>query len=192
MSALEGNTEVPAATPDEDLGPRADWKRIPRDPSQLAWRLDIPEATRAGPWCPRRNSRGIPSFPLQLKKIQEILSSMRDEALFHCGVSRKIPLSLLSLERVLDTIVASKQVPRHTCLHSRGTPMVLPQLKKSPVFPSSSRDEVHFPNSFGKICQCSRRTSRGTCLNLKLERNSGVVLLGSSPSWFQGIQSVDS
>ena len=49
MSALEGNTEVPAATPDEDLGPRADWKRIPRDPSQLAWRLDIPEATRAGP-----------------------------------------------------------------------------------------------------------------------------------------------
>ena len=145
MSALEGNTEVPAATPDEDLGPRTDWRGIPRDPSQLAWRLDIPEATRAGPWCSRHNSRGIPSFPLQLKKIQEILSSMWDEALFHCGVSRKIPLSLLSLERVIDTIVPSKDVPRHTCLHWRGTPRVLPQLKKSPVFPSSSRDECPFP-----------------------------------------------
>ena len=49
MSALEGNTEVPAATPDEDLGPRTDWKGIRRDPSQLAWRLDIPEAHE---WVP--------------------------------------------------------------------------------------------------------------------------------------------
>ena len=49
MSALEGNTEVPAATPDEDLGPGTDWRGIPRGPSQLTWRLDFPEATRAGP-----------------------------------------------------------------------------------------------------------------------------------------------
>ena len=37
MSALEGNTEVLAATPDEDLGPGTEWRGILRGPSQLAW-----------------------------------------------------------------------------------------------------------------------------------------------------------
>ena len=49
MSALERNPEVPASAPDEVLGPDADWKGLPRGPSQLAWRLDFSEATRAGP-----------------------------------------------------------------------------------------------------------------------------------------------
>ena len=75
---------------------------------------------------------------------------MRNEALFCCGISREIPPSLLSLKRVLDTLDATQEVPRHTRLHSRGTPSIPPQLKKSPVFPSSSRDEGPFPCFVGR------------------------------------------
>ena len=63
---------------------------------------------------------------------------------FCCGISREVPPSLLSLERVLDTLDATQEVPQHTWLHSTGTPSVLPPLKKSPIFPSSSRDEDPF------------------------------------------------
>ena len=75
----------------------------------------------------------------QLEKNQEILPSTRDEALFRCSVSREIPHSLFSLERVLDTLDATQEVPLNTHLHSRRIPNVLPQLKKSLVFPSSCR-----------------------------------------------------
>ena len=75
---------------------------------------------------------------------------MGDEAFFHCGISREIPPSLLSLKRVLDTLAATQEVPRHTRLYSRGISSVLPQLKKSPVSPSSSRDEGPFPCFLGK------------------------------------------
>ena len=44
MSALKKNPEIPASTPDEDLGPGSDFRAIPRGPSRLAWRLDLPEA----------------------------------------------------------------------------------------------------------------------------------------------------
>ena len=98
----------------------------------------------------RQNSRGTPSFLLQLEKKQEILPSMRDEAPFHCGISREIPPSLLSLKRVLDTVDAPQEFPQHTRLHSRVTPSVLPQLQKSPVFPSSSLHEGPFPFFVGK------------------------------------------
>ena len=72
------------------------------------------------------------------------------EALFPWSVSREIPHSLLSLERVLDTLDATQEVPRHNRLHSRGRPCVPLQLKKSPVFPSSCRDEGPFPCFVGK------------------------------------------
>ena len=49
MSALEGNPEVPASAPDEDLVPGTDCRGIPSGPSQLAWRLDFAEATKAAP-----------------------------------------------------------------------------------------------------------------------------------------------
>ena len=98
----------------------------------------------------RQNSRGTPSFLLQLEKNLEILPSTRDDALFPSGVSREISPSLLSLERVLDTLDASQEVPQHTCLHLRGTPRVPPRLNKSPVFPSSSRDEGPLPCFVGK------------------------------------------
>ena len=150
MSALERKPEDPDSAPDEDLGPGTNWKGILRGPSQLAWRLDFPEATQAGSLGPCRNSRGTPSSLLQLEKNHEILHSMRDEALFHCGVSREIPPSLLSLDRVLDTLDATQEVPRHPHLHSRGTPRVPPQLKKSPIFASSSRAEGPFPCTLGK------------------------------------------
>ena len=49
MSALERKPEVPASTPDEDLGHGSDCTRIPRGPSQIAWRLNVPEAPQADP-----------------------------------------------------------------------------------------------------------------------------------------------
>ena len=75
---------------------------------------------------------------------------MLDKAPFHCGVSREIEPFFLSLERVLDTLDETQEVPRYTCLYLRGTPSVLPQLKKSLIFPSSSRDEGPFPCFVGK------------------------------------------
>ena len=84
------------------------------------------------------------------EKTQEIHPSMPDEALSRCSVWREIPPSLLSLKRVHDTLYATQEVPQHTCLYSRGTASFLPQLKKSPVFPSSSRDEGPFPCFFCK------------------------------------------
>ena len=70
---------------------------------------------------------------------------MQDETLFHCSISREIPPSLLLLERVIDTLDATQEVPRHYRLYSRGTMKVPAQLKKSPVFASSSRVEGPFP-----------------------------------------------
>ena len=49
MSALERKPEVPASTPDEDLGHGSDCTRIPRGPWQLSRRLDFPEPTRVDP-----------------------------------------------------------------------------------------------------------------------------------------------
>ena len=172
MSALERKPEDPDSAPDEDLGPGTNWKGILRGPSQLAWRLDFPEATQAGSLGPCRNSRGTPSSLLQLEKNHEILHSMRDEALFHCGVSREIPPSLLSLERVLDTLEATQEVPQHTCLHSRRIPTVQPQLKKSPGFPSSSRDKFPFLCFTGNGFPAFPSHLKIGGLNLTLERNS--------------------
>ena len=73
---------------------------------------------------------------------------MRHEAPFHCSVSKEISPSLLRLERVRGTLDARSSP--NTRLHSRGTPRVPPQLKKSPVFPSSSRDEGPIPCFIGK------------------------------------------
>ena len=106
-----------------------------------------------------------------LVKNQEILPSMRDMAHFHCGISRETPPSLLNFERGLDILDVSQELCQHTRLHSRGIPSVLTQLKKSHVFPSSSRDEGPFPCFIGKAIPLSNCTSRGGGLNLTLERN---------------------
>ena len=82
------------------------------------------------------------------------------------------PPSLLSLGKVLHTLEANQEVPRHIHLHSRGIPRVPPQLKKSPIFLPHIEMRVHFPASSGKESRCSRPTSVGGRLNLKLERNS--------------------
>ena len=82
---------------------------------------------------------------MQLEKNQEILPSRRDEALFRCSVSREITPSLWHLERFLHTLAATQDVPQHTHLHLRGKPRVPPQLWRSPVVPSSARDEGSFP-----------------------------------------------
>ena len=82
---------------------------------------------------------------LEIEESQKILPSTRDNALFRCGVLREIPPSLLSLERVLDTLEATQEVHHNSRLHSRGTLRVPPHFKKSPGFPSSTREEGPFP-----------------------------------------------
>ena len=52
MSALERNTEVPAAIPDENLGHGSDCRGIPRGPPKIAWRLDLTEAPERVPEVP--------------------------------------------------------------------------------------------------------------------------------------------
>ena len=103
------------------------------------WVPEVPVITREEPQVSSHNSRKTRKF-----------SPPRDEALFRCGNSREIPPFLLSLERVLDIFDETQKVPQHTCLHSRGTPRVLPQLEKSPVYPSSSPNEGPFPCFVGK------------------------------------------
>ena len=139
--------EVPATIPDEDLGPGSDCRGIPKGPLQLTWRLDFPEAPRVSPRGPRCNSRGTPILLPQLEKNQEILPSTKDEAPFCCSILREIPSSLLSFKKVIDNLEGAQEVPRQNLLHSKGTPRVLPQLKKSPGLPSSSREEGPFPAS---------------------------------------------
>ena len=51
------------------------------------------------------------------------------------------PTFHLELERVPDTFYETPEVSRDTRPHSRGTLKLLLQVKKSPVFPTSSRDE---------------------------------------------------
>ena len=46
---------------------------------------------------------------------------------------------------MFETLSATQEFPQHTLLHLGGTPSVPPQLKKSPVFPSSSGEEGPFP-----------------------------------------------
>ena len=92
---------------------------------------EVPGVTREESKISCCNSRKIRTFSPQ--------------GLFRCSVTREIPPFFLSLESVLDTLAATQEVPRHTRLYSRGISSVLPQLKKSPVSPSSSRDEGPFP-----------------------------------------------
>ena len=120
----------------EAIGPCADWRGIPRGPSQLAWRLDFPEETWSGTWRLSRNSRGTPSFLPQLEKNQEILPSTQDEALFSCSILREIPPSLLSLESVFNTLDAIQAVSLHPLLQSWVTPRVSwHNSRRAPFFP---------------------------------------------------------
>ena len=87
------------------------------------------------------NTRGALSFPPQLRANHEILLCRLQEALLRCSVSKESPRSLLELESVLDTLYETPEVSPDTHPHSRGTLSFLPQVKKSPFIPSSSRDE---------------------------------------------------
>ena len=51
----------------------------------------------------------------------------------------------LELEKVLYMLYKTPEVSRDTRPHSRGTLSFPPQVKKSPVFPASSRDEGGLP-----------------------------------------------
>ena len=55
------------------------------------------------------------------------------------------PTFPFELERVLDTLYETPEVSRDTRPHSRGTLKFPPQVKKSPIVPTSSRDEGRLP-----------------------------------------------
>ena len=170
MSPHETRPDSPVETPKESRDPCQHWRGNLCFQPQLNMRNSVPAAIAEeseeaphnshGDWTflrphelvlgPHRNSRGTLSFLPQHEKNQEILPSTRDEAIFRCGISREIPPSLLSLERILDTLEAIQEVPQHTLLHSRRKLKVLPKLKKSPCFPSSSQDEGPYPCFVGK------------------------------------------
>ena len=55
-----------------------------------------------------------------------------------------MPTFPLELERVLDMLYKTPEVSKDTHPNSRGTMSFLPQVKKSPDFPTSTRDEALF------------------------------------------------
>ena len=122
------------------------------------------------------NSRGTLSFPAQLHKSHEILPSTRDEALLHCSVSQQIPRSLLELERKFDILYESPEASQDTHTHSRGILSFPPQLKRSPVFPASIRDECQFLCFVGKgIPMCPSPLKRGPVSPRNPSATPGVV-----------------
>ena len=70
---------------------------------------------------------------------------------------------------------AAEELPRDSRHHLRGTLSLPPQLKKCPMFPTSSREEGQFPGVNSSETQLSPRTSReGLSHQLKLKRNPAV------------------
>ena len=67
----------------------------------------------------------------------------------------------MELERELDTLYETLEASRCTCPHLKGMLNFSPQLKKSSVFPSSSRDEGQFPCFIWEGMQRLRCPSRG-------------------------------
>ena len=93
-----------------------------------------------------RNSSGKQlGLPPQLHANHEIVPCTLEEPLFRRSVSQESPHSVFELERVLDTLYETPEVSPDTRPHSRGTLSLPPPVKKSPVFPSSSRDEGQLP-----------------------------------------------
>ena len=84
-------------------------------------------------------------FLPQLHVTHYILPCTLKVSLLSCSVSKESPPSLLELGRVHDTLYETPEVSPDTRPHSRGTLSFPPQVKKSPVFPSSSRDEGLLP-----------------------------------------------
>ena len=55
------------------------------------------------------------------------------------------PTFPLELERVLDMLYKAPEVSQDTRPHSRGMLKFPPQVKKNPIFPTSSQDEGRLP-----------------------------------------------
>ena len=65
---------------------------------------------------------------------------------------------------MLDFLYATQGSPRDTRRNSRGTLSFPPQLEKSPVFPTSSRDEGSFPASTQEESQRPLEPQEEACL----------------------------
>ena len=91
------------------------------------------------------NSKGTLSFPPQLHANDEIQACLLEEALLRCSVSKEIPRFPWNSKGSLTlSLYETPEVSRDTRPHSRGTLSFPPQVKKSPVFPASTRDEALF------------------------------------------------
>ena len=122
-----------------------------------------------------RNSRGILSYPPQLHANYEILPCTLEEAILCCSVSKEIPCSLLELERVFDTLYETPEIGPDTRLHLSGTLRFPTQVKKSPIFPSSRRDEGRLPCFACKGMPMTLHTSRRGWYLLDTGGNPGVL-----------------
>ena len=148
-SALERNPDVLASTSDEVS-------------AQTMTGEESREAPRNshGDWTFLRQHERVSEVPIVTREENQVschtlrktrrVSSQRGMGPFSGEVSREKSHLPLRLERVLDTLDATQEVTRHTRLHLRGEPRVLPQLKKIPVFSSSSRVEGPFSCFVGK------------------------------------------
>ena len=136
-----------------------EWRGTQRFPSQLEMRpyLSLKQSTRNSEVPPhhakgdltslRRHVRvphvdtqleRNPKLPPQLHTTHEILHCMLEETFLGCSISKESPCYLLELERVLDTLYKTPEVSPDTRPHLRGMLSFPPQVRKSPIFPSSS------------------------------------------------------
>ena len=127
---------------DEAISPHSDWRALPDSTLLLERRLDLPGATREVPWSPHHNSSETPIFPPQVRKTMRFPSQHEMRP-----VSSAVPWEESWVPTrnpkggLTHSLYATQEVPWGTCCHSRGTPSFLPQLKKSPVFPTSFWDD---------------------------------------------------
>ena len=144
MSEMERNHEVlvsrrgdtllaSAAIPEESRGAPCNAKG---DLTSLRRQELSPSSTR--------NSRGTISFPPQLDTNYEILPACLKRSFYAAAFPKKAHVSLVTQKCPRHALRNSRSFPRYLSL-SRGTLNFPPQVKKSPIFPASSRDEGRLP-----------------------------------------------
>ena len=179
--------EIPPSMQDEARFPAVTWDQS-----------HAPLVTRKENWLPWGNMRGSLRLPSQLKRNPKLPATARDKPRDSSLSARWSPFTLQRLESntefQLETrkeawlLYANQEVPQDTCHNLIGTPSSLPQSREEHRVP-------HLISRWGQIplhClesnpEFSFKTRKEAWLPLC---NSKVP--GSSPSWIQGIRSVDS
>ena len=168
--------------------------RNPEVPLTTPMRSDFPEQTRVVHQVDtqlERNPKLSATNPRKLKNSP--LLTLGGSFTLQC-FQRK-PTFSLEHERDLDMLYETPEVSRDNRPHSRGLLSFPPQVKKSPVFPASSRDEGRLPCFSWKgmptstshlerrlVSTCYGRGTRGPCHNSKasylpMHSRSGLISL---------------